>query len=107
VVRTFLPQSISPSEAAKITHKVRLLLASFPEVRYVVDQEGMPDDGSDVNGWDTTEYSVGLIPRDRWTTAHNREALCDAMARKLKAIPGVDTQFSQYIEDNVDEASPA
>jgi len=103
-VRTFLPQSISPSEAAKITHKVRLLLASFPEVRYVVDQEGMPDDGSDVNGWDTTEYSVGLIPRDRWTTAHNREALCDAMARKLMAIPGVDTQFSQYIEDNVDEA---
>jgi cobalt-zinc-cadmium resistance protein CzcA len=103
-VRTFLPQSISPSEASKITHKVRLLLASFPEVRYVVDQEGMPDDGSDVNGWDTTEYSVGLIPRERWTTAHDREALCDAMARKLKEIPGVDTQFSQYIEDNVDEA---
>jgi len=103
-VRTFLPQSISPSEAAKITHKVRLLLASFPEVRYVVDQEGMPDDGSDVNGWDTTEYSVGLIPRDRWTTAHDRDALCDAMARKLHEIPGIDTQFSQYIEDNVDEA---
>jgi cobalt-zinc-cadmium resistance protein CzcA len=103
-VRTFLPQSISPSEAAKITHKVRLMLSSFPEVRYVVDQEGMPDDGSDVNGWDTTEYSVGLIPRERWTTAHDREALCDAMARKLQEIPGIDTQFSQYIEDNVDEA---
>ena len=103
-VRTFLPQSISPSEAAKITHKVRLMLAAFPEVRYVVDQEGMPDDGSDVNGWDTTEYSVGLIPRERWTTAHDREGLCDAMARKLETIPGIDTQFSQYIEDNVDEA---
>jgi cobalt-zinc-cadmium resistance protein CzcA len=103
-VRTFLPQSISPSEAAKITHQVRLLLASFPEVRYIVDQEGMPDDGSDVNGWDVTEYSVGLIPRERWTTAHDREALCDAMARKLREIPGIDTQFSQYIEDNVDEA---
>ena len=86
-VRTFLPQSISPSEAAKLTHKVRLLLASFPEVRYIVDQEGMPDDGSDVNGWDVTEYSVGLIPRERWTTAHDREALCDAMARKLQRYP--------------------
>jgi cobalt-zinc-cadmium resistance protein CzcA len=64
----------------------------------------MPDDGSDVNGWDVTEYSVGLIPRGRWTTAHDREALCDAMARKLREIPGIDTQFSQYIEDNVDEA---
>ena len=103
-VRTFLPQSISPSEAAKLTHQVRLKLAAFPEVRYIVDQEGMPDDGSDVNGWDVTEYSVGLIPRERWTTAHGREALCDAMARKLREIPGIDTQFSQYIEDNVDEA---
>jgi cobalt-zinc-cadmium resistance protein CzcA len=103
-VRTFLPQSISPSEAAKLTHQVRLKLASFPEVRYIVDQEGMPDDGSDVNGWDVTEYSVGLIPRERWTTAQDREALCDAMARKLREIPGIDTQFSQYIEDNVDEA---
>jgi cobalt-zinc-cadmium resistance protein CzcA len=103
-VRTFAPQSISPSEAAKITHQARLILASFPEVRYVVSQDGMPDDGSDVNGWDTTEYSVGLIPREKWTTAHTREALCDAMARKLQVIPGIDTQFSQYIEDNVDEA---
>ena len=40
----------------------------------------------------------------RWQTAHTREALCDAMARKLAVIPGIDTQFSQYIEDNVDEA---
>lgn len=103
-VRTFLPQSISPSEAAKLTHQVRLKLAAFPEVRYIVDQEGMPDDGSDVNGWDVSEYSVGLIPRERWTTAHEREALCDAMAHKLRELPGIDTQFSQYIEDNVDEA---
>ena len=26
------------------------------------------------------------------------------MARKLREIPGIDTQFSQYIEDNVNEA---
>jgi len=45
-----------------------------------------------------------LSPRERWTTAHEREALCDAMAHKLREIPGIDTQFSQYIEDNVDEA---
>jgi heavy metal efflux system protein len=103
-VRTFLPQPISPSEAAKITREVRLLLCSFPEVRYVVDQEGRPDDGTDVNGWDVTEYSVGLIPREQWTTAHDRDALCEAMTRKLGEIPGIESQFSQYIEDNVNEA---
>lgn len=103
-VRTFAPQSISPSESAKITQAVRQRLASFPEVRYVVNQIGRPDDGTDVNGWDVTEYSVGLRPREEWTTAHTREELCDAMGRKLKEIPGIESQFSQYIEDNVNEA---
>lgn len=103
-VRTFAPQSISPSESAKLTQKVRAKLASFPEVRYIISQIGRPDDGTDVNGWDVTEYSVGLRPREQWTTAHNRDELCEAMARKLREIPGIDSQFSQYIEDNVNEA---
>jgi len=103
-VRTFAPQSISPSESAKITGEVRRRLAAFPEVRYVVSQTGRPDDGTDVNGWDVTEYSVGLKPREQWVTASNREGLDEAMKRKLQEIPGLDSQFSQYIEDNVDEA---
>lgn len=103
-VRTFAPQSISPSESAKITQNVRKKLCSFPEVRYAVSQIGRPDDGTDVNGWDVTEYSVGLKPREEWKTAHNRDDLCNIMARKLREIPGIDSQFSQYIEDNVNEA---
>jgi cobalt-zinc-cadmium resistance protein CzcA len=103
-VRTFLPQSISPSEAAKITQNVRKRLAAFPEVRFVVSQEGRPDDGTDINGWDVTEYSVGLKPREEWKTAHTRDALCDLMGKSLSEIPGISSQFSQYIEDNVNEA---
>jgi len=103
-VRTFVPQSISPSESAKITQKVRKIMAAFPEVKYVVSQIGRPDDGTDVNGWYITEYSVGLKPREEWTTAHTRDKLCEAMDAKVREIPGIDTQFSQYIEDNVDEA---
>jgi cobalt-zinc-cadmium resistance protein CzcA len=103
-VRTFAPQSIAPSESARITRDVRRRLASFPEVRYVVSQIGRPDDGTDVNGWDVTEYSVGLKPRSDWTTAHDRDGLDEAMARNLREIPGITSQFSQYIEDNVDEA---
>jgi heavy metal efflux system protein len=34
----------------------------------------------------------------------HRDALVEAMARSLREIPGIDSQFSQYIEDNVDEA---
>jgi cobalt-zinc-cadmium resistance protein CzcA len=78
-VRTFAPQSISPSESAAITQNVRRRLASFPEVRYVVSQLGRPDDGTDINGWDVAEYSVGLKPREEWKTARNRDALCTAL----------------------------
>jgi len=103
-VRTFAPQSISPSESARLTRRVREKLGKFPEVRYIVSQLGRPDDGTDINGWDVTEYSVGLKPRDQWTSAHDRDSLCDLMTRSLREIPGIDSQFSQYIEDNVNEA---
>lgn len=103
-VRSFAPQSIAPTASARITQQVRQRLAAFPEVRYVVSQLGRPDDGTDVNGWDVSEYSVGLKPRGEWKTAHDRDTLIDIMNRSLHEIPGIETQFSQYIEDNVNEA---
>lgn len=103
-VRIFMPKSISPSEAAKIVDNVRHRLASFPESENVLSQLGRPDDGTDINGFDVCEFNVNLKPRSEWKTASSREALVDAMARNLAQIPGIDTQFSQYIEDNVNEA---
>ena len=103
-VRVRLPQSISPAEAAKLTRQVRGIIASFPEVKTIVSQLGRPDDGTDVNGFDVTELYVDLKPRAEWTTAASRDALSDAMSRKLESIPGLEFQFSQVIEDNVNEA---
>ncbi|SDS53973.1 CusA/CzcA family heavy metal efflux RND transporter [Opitutus sp. GAS368] len=103
-VRIFMPQSISPSEAARITRQARGLMASFPEVKTVISQLGRPDDGTDVNGFDVAEFSVNLKPREEWTTAADRDGLIHAMDRRLAEIPGIETQFSQYIEDNVNEA---
>jgi cobalt-zinc-cadmium resistance protein CzcA len=103
-VRATFPGSISPSEAGRLTRRIRATLASFPEVTTIVSQLGRPDDGTDVNGFDTVELYVDLLPRDRWTTAKTRDALSDAMNRKLSAIPGIELTFSQVIEDNVNEA---
>ena len=103
-VRIFMPKSISPSEAAKIANNVRHRLASFPEAENVLSQLGRPDDGTDINGFDVCEFNVNLKPRSEWKTASTREGLVDAMSRNLSEIPGIDSQFSQYIEDNVNEA---
>lgn len=103
-VRGFMPQTISPSESDRLSVQVRRIMATFPEVRTVVSQLGRPDDGTDINGWDTIECAVELSDRSEWKTASTREALVEAMSRQLSQIPGMSFQFSQYIEDNVNEA---
>ena len=103
-VRGFIPQTISPSESDQLSRHVRAILASFPEVKTVVTQLGRPDDGTDVNGWDIIECAVELKDRSEWTTASTRDGLVEAMNDKLSEIPGMPFQFSQYIEDNVNEA---
>ena len=103
-VRGFMPQTISPTDADRLSVQVRRILASFPEVRTVVTQLGRPDDGTDINGWDIIECAVELKDRSEWKTASTREGLIAAMNGKLSEIPGMPFQFSQYIEDNVNEA---
>ena len=103
-VRGFIPQTIAPSDADALSRHVRAILVSFPEVKTVVTQLGRPDDGTDVNGWDIIESAVELRDRSEWTTASTREELVEAMNAKLSEIPGMPFQFSQYIEDNVNEA---
>lgn len=103
-IRGFMPQTISPTDSDHLAQHVRRILASFPEVKTVVTQLGRPDDGTDINGWDIIECAVELKERSEWKTASNRDGLVEAMNRKLSEIPGMPFQFSQYIEDNVNEA---
>src|SRR5207247_1599458 len=66
---------------------------------------GGPDDGTDPEAPDNAEFYVGLKPREEWTTTKDREALIEKMrAALLAAVPGITTNFSQPIKDNVDEA---
>lgn len=104
-VRVRYPQSIAPSDAARLTSQVRQILGKFPETKAMVSQLGRPDDGTDVNGFDTAELYVDLIPRNQWTTAPDRDSLANLMNTALnQAIPGLEVMFSQVIEDNVNEA---
>lgn len=103
-VRITMPGSISPTEADRVTGQARRILAGFPEVTAVVSQLGRPDDGTDVNGFDTVEIFADLAPRERWRTAGNREELAEVIRHRLERIPGVDLTVSQVIEDNVNEA---
>jgi cobalt-zinc-cadmium resistance protein CzcA len=105
-VRGTLAPSTGPAEGTHVSDQARIALASFPEVTVVTSQVGRPDDGTDTTGFFNTEYFVDLKPKDKWRPVfHQRkDELIAAMDRELEKIPGVIWNFSQPIEDNMEEA---
>ncbi|HSZ56087.1 MAG TPA: CusA/CzcA family heavy metal efflux RND transporter [Tepidisphaeraceae bacterium] len=105
-----MPLSISPDTAKEDERRIRAVLASFPESRLIFGQLGRPDDGTDTKGWNHLEVGVYLPPHDQWVTKGpdgkvvDKNGLIALMNQKLQELPGLDFNFSQYIEDNVEEA---
>jgi len=83
-----------------------VLIAKYPEVQTVVSQHGRPDDGTDATGFFNAEFFVPLKPFDAWPVGETKEKLTQEMTDALaEQFPGVDFNFSQYIQDNVEEAA--
>ena len=105
-VRATMPPSISLEEGNGYVNRMRRLIHGFPEVVTVVSQHGRPDDGTDATGFFNAEFFVPLRPFDKWPAGVDKAALTRDMNRALAArFPGVEFNFSQYIEDNVEEAA--
>jgi heavy metal efflux system protein len=103
-VRVQFPVGISIEGVRPWVRAIREKLLEFPEVRVVVSQLGAPDDGTDPEAPDNSEFYVGLKPREEWRTTKDKGKLVEAMTKALAFVPGVSTNFSQPIKDNVDEA---
>ena len=98
-----LPTSTAIETSKQVERKVRAIMRSYPEVHRVITQVGRPDDGTDAKGPNNLEILVDLAPRSQWHFA-DKQALVQDMSRRIATIPGVPTNFSQVIEDNVEEA---
>jgi cobalt-zinc-cadmium resistance protein CzcA len=105
-IRATMPASISLEEGNGYVNAMRRLIGSFPEVVTVVSQHGRPDDGTDATGFFNAEFFVPLKPFGSWPKGVTKEQLTDQMTKALtQQFPGVEFNFSQYIEDNVEEAA--
>ena len=101
-----LPPTISLEAGKPYVHRIREILKSHPEVVTVVSQHGRPDDGTDPAGVFNAEFFAPLKPFDEWPQGLTKRKLVETMQRELRdELPGVDFQFSQYIQDNIDEAT--
>lgn len=98
-----LPPSTALEKTKEVERHVRGILRSYPEVKLVVSHVGRPDDGTDPKGSNNIEILADLNPRDTWHFK-DKEALIESMSAKIQTIPGIPTNFSQVIQDNVEEA---
>ncbi|MEZ0315433.1 MAG: efflux RND transporter permease subunit [Methylophilaceae bacterium] len=98
-----LPPSTSLEKTKDVERHVRNILRSYKEVNLVVSHVGRPDDGTDPKGPNNIEILADLKPKDTWSFA-TKEALISDMSRKIHTMPGIPTNFSQVIQDSVEEA---
>ena len=105
-IRATMPTSISLEAGDGPVNAMRRIMKSYPETITVVSQHGRPDDGTDATGFFNAEFFVPLKPFDTWPSGMDKDKLVANMTDRLTAaFPGVDFNFSQYIEDNVEEAA--
>jgi cobalt-zinc-cadmium resistance protein CzcA len=104
-IRATLPSTISLDAGNEYVNRMRNIIRGFPEVESVVSQHGRPDDGTDAAGAFNAEFFAPLKPASEWPAGMDKEKLTAEMLAKLEtAFPGVEFNFSQYLQDNVAEA---
>lgn len=104
-IRATLPPTISLQEGNSYVNEMRKLIRARPEVESVVSQHGRPDDGTDAAGFFNAEFFAPLKPASQWPGTHDKEELTAQLLKQLDdRFPGVEFNFSQYLQDNVSEA---
>ncbi len=104
-IRASMPIELSLEDGEAAARKMRLILMRHPEVITVTSQHGRPDDGSDASPFSNVELFATLRPFEAWPRGLDKEKLTRQIEAEFKKeLPGVIFNFSQYIQDNIEEA---
>ncbi len=95
--------SVSLDESVVLATRIEQIVKGFPEVRQVVTKMGRPDLATEAMGIYQGDVYVGLHPIDDWTTGRDKDALIEALATALAAMPGVTFNFTQPMAMRLDE----
>jgi cobalt-zinc-cadmium resistance protein CzcA len=104
-IRATMPATISLTEGNGYVNQIRAVIEAVPEVQSVVSQHGRPDDGTDATGFFNAEFFAPLVPAGSWRPGMNKDKLTAEILERLQnRFPGIEFNFSQYLQDNVAEA---
>jgi heavy metal efflux system protein len=103
-IRASMPMTLSLRDGEAAARKMREILLRHPEVLTVVSQHGRPDDGSDASPFSNVELFAPLKPFDQWPRGLTKDKLTEQIQSEFEnELPGVVFNFSQYIQDNIEE----
>jgi cobalt-zinc-cadmium resistance protein CzcA len=103
-IRASMPMTLSLEDGEAAARKMRLILLRHPEVITVASQHGRPDDGSDASPFSNVELFAPLKPREQWPAGTTKEQLTAQIQTEFdQELPGINFNFSQYIQDNIQE----
>jgi cobalt-zinc-cadmium resistance protein CzcA len=103
-IRVTLPNTVGFDYSARVAAQIRVELLRQPQIRDVAVQIGRPDDGTDSTGIFNQEYGAYFKSPQELGYVVDRQAIIKHLQDYFDDIPGIDVNFSQYIQDNVDEA---
>ncbi len=102
-VRATLPNSVNIQESTRLAKEMKDKIRGFEEVKFVLNQVGRPNDGTDPTGFFNIEFHIQLHPEKEWKRKLSKEGLIEEMRSELQTYPGIVFGFSQPIQDNVEE----
>ncbi|MBU3575455.1 CusA/CzcA family heavy metal efflux RND transporter [Polynucleobacter sp. UK-Mo-2m-Kol15] len=103
-LRVTLPNTVDLDYSVKVANQLRETFLKQPEIEKVAAQIGRPDDGTDSTGVFNQEYGLYLKSPDMMPSGSGKKELIKRLEQELNKVPGVTYSFSQYIQDNVNEA---
>jgi cobalt-zinc-cadmium resistance protein CzcA len=103
-IRASMPITLSLEDGEAASRKMREILLRHPEVITAVSQHGRPDDGSDASPFSNVELFAPLKSFDEWPGGLTKDKLTEQIQAEFNSeLPGVVFNFSQYIQDNIEE----
>ena len=104
-IRAVMPPTITLEAGMDTVAKIRAVISSYPPVQTVFSEQGRGDEGTDPDGSFLAEFFVPLKPAGEWPAGLTKTQMVKQLSERLnREFVGVDFNFSQYIQDNIEEA---
>lgn len=103
-VEISMMQGTSLTQVVETFSKVeKILKDKFPEVKQVVTRIGSAEIPTDPMPIERGDMMVAMQPKEKWTTAKNREDMMEAMEEAISVIPGINVEITQPMQMRFNE----